>query len=251
MSKNFVREINNIDDITKQSYLTNKANDLLSTKKHNYIRKETNDYHCLTDNLKTLTSTNTSLLSVTNNNGTTNKAVLHPKHDATKEQVLESTNKTINITHATNDSEEKTNVETNPQKVLEHDNLEVFNGLVKTHMDNENTTTLEVDFSMVQPRLGANYGAFIDNNLITGHYATDVINMFDLNDLQNGVVTGYQLDNAPTKDSYIIEAYSRGDYTMQKAYSFKAEDNEPHKEFVRYHYNSSWTEWKELSVTFL
>lgn len=147
MSKNFVREINNINDITKQSYLTNKVNDLLSTKKHNYIRKETQEYHCLTDNLKTLSSSNTSLLAVTNYNDTTNKAVIHPKHDATKEQVLKSTNNTITITHAPNDSDEKTNVETNPQKVLEHDNLVAGANLTKTHADGTNTTTLKVSDS--------------------------------------------------------------------------------------------------------
>ena len=37
---------------------TNKANDLLSTKEHNYIRKETQEYHCLTDNVKQTKATN-------------------------------------------------------------------------------------------------------------------------------------------------------------------------------------------------
>lgn len=52
MSKNFVREIDGINNINKQEYYTNKPNDLLSTKEHNYIRKETQEYHCLTDNVK-------------------------------------------------------------------------------------------------------------------------------------------------------------------------------------------------------
>lgn len=144
MSKNFVREINNINDITKQSYLTNKVNDLLSTKKHNYIRKETNNYHCLTDNLKTLSSSNNSLLAVTNYNDTRNKAMLHPKHDATKEQVLKTTNYTIDITRAPNDSEEKTSIDTNPRKVLEHDKLIAGTNLTKIHKDGTTTTTLKV-----------------------------------------------------------------------------------------------------------
>lgn len=144
MSKNFVREINNIKDITKQSYLTNKVNDLLSTKKHNYIRKETNNYHCLTDNLKTLASSNTSLLAVTNYNETTNKAMLHPKHDGTKEQVLKTTNYTIEITRAPNDSEEKTNIDINPRKVLEHDKLIAGTNLTKIHEDGTTSTTIKV-----------------------------------------------------------------------------------------------------------
>ena len=58
MSKNFVREIDNIKNINKQEFFTNKANDLLSTKEHNYIRKETQEYHCLTDNVKQTKASN-------------------------------------------------------------------------------------------------------------------------------------------------------------------------------------------------
>ena len=58
MSKNFVREIDGIKNINKQEFYTNKANDLLSTKEHNYIRKETREYHCLTDNVKQTKVTN-------------------------------------------------------------------------------------------------------------------------------------------------------------------------------------------------
>lgn len=58
MSKNFVREIDGINNINKQEYYTNKPNDLLSTKEHNYIRKETQEYHCLTDNVKQTKASN-------------------------------------------------------------------------------------------------------------------------------------------------------------------------------------------------
>lgn len=58
MSKNFVREIDGVNNINKQEFYTNKANDLLSTKEHNYIRKETEEYHCLTDNVKQTKATN-------------------------------------------------------------------------------------------------------------------------------------------------------------------------------------------------
>lgn len=58
MSKNFVREIDSIKNINKQEFYTNKANDLLSTKEHNYIRKETREYHCLTDNIKQTKASN-------------------------------------------------------------------------------------------------------------------------------------------------------------------------------------------------
>lgn len=52
MSKNFVREIDGINNINKLDFNTNKANDLLSTRAQNYIRTENRGYHCLTDNVK-------------------------------------------------------------------------------------------------------------------------------------------------------------------------------------------------------
>lgn len=67
MSKNFVREIDNIYNINKQDFNTNKPNDLLSTKEHNYIRKETQEYHCLTDNVKQTKATNVRYTDTTAN----------------------------------------------------------------------------------------------------------------------------------------------------------------------------------------
>ena len=126
MEKKIVRGITDVKTITNQDFDTNNVNDLLSDGQYNYIHRKkgkTEEYHNLTDNIKTISSDNTELLSVTNNNKTTNTATLHPKHDAQKEQVLESTRDTITINHATNGTAEKTTVDTNPQKVLEHENL--------------------------------------------------------------------------------------------------------------------------------
>ena len=126
MAKKIVRGITDVKTITNQDLDTNNVNDLLSDGQYNYIHRkkgENEEYHNLTDNIKTISSDNTELLSVTNNNKTTNTATLHPKHDAQKEQLLESTRDTITINHGTNGTAEKTTVDTNPQKVLEHENL--------------------------------------------------------------------------------------------------------------------------------
>ena len=126
MAKKIVRGITDVKTINNQDYDTNNVNDLLSDGQYNYIHRkkgENEEYHNLTDNIKTLSSDNTELLSVTNNNKTTNTATLHPKHDPQKEQVLESTRDTITINHGTNGTAEKTTVDTNPKKVLEHENL--------------------------------------------------------------------------------------------------------------------------------
>ena len=126
MAKKIVRGITDVKTITNQDFDTNNVNDLLSDGQYNYIHRKkgkNEEYHNLTDNIKTISSDNTELLSVTNYNKTTNTATLHPKHDAQKEQVLQSTRSTIAINHGTNGTAEKTTVDTNPQKVLEHENL--------------------------------------------------------------------------------------------------------------------------------
>ena len=126
MAKKIVRGITDVKTINNQDFDTNNVNDLLSDGQYNYIHRKkgkTEEYHNLTDNIKTISSDNTELLSVTNYNKTTNTATLHPKHDKQKEQVLESTRNTITINHGTNGTAEKTTVDTNPQKVLEHENL--------------------------------------------------------------------------------------------------------------------------------
>ena len=126
MAKKIVRGITDVKTITNQDFDTNNVNDLLSDGQYNYIHRKkgkTEEYHNLTDNIKTISSDNTELLSVTNNNKTTNTATLHPKHDAQKEQVIESTRDTIAINHGANGTAEKTTVDTNPNRVLEHDNL--------------------------------------------------------------------------------------------------------------------------------
>ena len=126
MAKKIVRGITDVKTITNQDFDTNNVNDLLSDGQYNYIHRKkgkNEEYHNLTDNIKTISSDNTDLLTVTNNNKTTNTATLHPKHDKQKEQLLESTRNTIAINHGTNGTDEKTTVDTNPKKVLEHENL--------------------------------------------------------------------------------------------------------------------------------
>ena len=147
MAKKMVRGITDVKTITNQDFDTNNVNDLVSDGQYNYIHRKkgkNEEYHNLTDNIKTLSSDNTELLSVTNYNKTTNTATLHPKHDAQKEQVLESTRDTITINHGTNGTAEKTNVDTNPQKVLEHENLISDSEFITLqHQTGENATHIQ------------------------------------------------------------------------------------------------------------
>lgn len=74
MAKKIVRGITDVKNISKQSFDTNNVNDLLSDGEHSYIHRKkkdnTEEYHCLTDNVKKVESTNTALLKVVNSTAT-------------------------------------------------------------------------------------------------------------------------------------------------------------------------------------
>ena len=90
MAKKFVRGITEIRTINNQDFDTNNVNDLLADGNDNYIHRRKSDkseeYHCLTDNIKTIKSSN-EYLSVTNDNAT-NTATLTVNHDKTKQDKL-------------------------------------------------------------------------------------------------------------------------------------------------------------------
>ena len=218
MAKKIVRGITDVKTITNQDYDTNNVNDLLSDGQYNYIHRKkgnTEEYHNLTDNIKTISSDNTDLLSVTNNNKTTNTATLHPKHDAQKEQLLESTRNTITINHGTNGTAEKTTVDTNPKKVLEHTNLLTDYGISKT--TSGNTTKIGLEYTLVSDG-------------------------FDLNKLSNGCIRGNNMLNAPyTNTSFFVEAFSQPNFAVQIAYHMG--ENIP--KFHRFKASGVWSEWRQ------
>ena len=188
MAKKIVRGITDVKTINNQDFDTNNVNDLLSDGQYNYIHRKkgkSEEYHNLTDNIKTISSDNTDLLTVTNNNKTNNTALLSPKHDAQKEQVLESTRNTISINHGTNGTPEKTTVDTNPQKVLEHENLIAGTYLTKTSSGNTSTLKVSDDFVSIvggkQNKLTAMGGISITGNNISllslDDYSEDLNNL--------------------------------------------------------------------------
>ena len=226
MAKKMVRGITDVKTITNQDFDTNNVNDLLSDGQYNYIHRKkgkNEEYHNLTDNIKTLSSDNTELLSVTNNNKTTNTATLHPKHDNQKEQVLESTRDTITINHGTNGTAEKTTVDTNPLKVLEHENLLTIDGISKVTEGNSTTIGLKI----------------IDN--YTG----------DLNELSDTclVKASAEAQNLPTGlGNGILTVIRIGDVVSQKYHSF---DNNMYVRIRRYNDSASWQPWSKITSTAL
>lgn len=193
MAKKIVRGITHVKDINNQDFDTNNVNDLLSDGQYNYIHRKkgkNEEYHNLTDNIKTISSDNTELLSVTNNNKTTNTATLHPKHDAQKEQVLESQNNTINITHGANGTAEKTTVDVNTNKVLTHNKLLSSSPLITVdHQEDTDTTTIKAT------KLEEQYNYVERQKQNTENYYIclgDVSGTMTLTKLENDIVLPYK-----------------------------------------------------------
>ena len=222
MAKKIVRGITDVKTITNQDFDTNNVNDLLSDGQYNYIHRKkgkNEEYHNLTDNIKTLSSDNTELLSVTNYNKTTNTATLHPKHDNQKEQVLESTRDTITIHHGENGTAEKTTVDTNPQKVLEHENLLTDYGISKNTTGN--TTKLSVEYTLVSDG-------------------------FDLNNLLNGRVRCGKFVNSPLNNTFFfVTAYSDGNNIVQEAVKLFSATNVKYIRQKTGATSGEWTAWRE------
>ena len=219
MAKKFVRGITDIKTISKQDFDTNNVNDLLSDGEHNYIHRKkgkSEEYHNLTDNIKTISSSNTDLIEVVNNNITNNTATLNPKHDVQKEQVLESTRNTITIGHGANGTSETTKVDTNPQKVLEHSNLLTDYGISKT--TSGNTTKIGLEYTRIN-------------------------DVFDLNNLSNGAVRGKSFINSPKDNTwYFVSAYNEFDYSIQEAKELLSPNTITYR---RTKYNGVWGAWRE------
>ena len=91
---------------------------------------------------------------------------------AAKEQTLESTRNTIAINHGSNGTSKKTKVDTNPEKVLEHDNLTVGDALTKEHTGN--TTNLNVDPTKVLEHDNLTVGHGLTKTHVNGKSTTEL-----------------------------------------------------------------------------
>ena len=260
MAKKIVRGITDVKTITNQDFDTNNVNDLLSDGQYSYIHRKkgkSEEYHNLTDNIKTISSDNTDLLAVTNNNKTNNTATLHPKHDAQKEQVLESTRSTINIHHGTNGTDEKTTVDTNPAKVLEHENLIAGTYLTKTTSGNASTLKVSDDFVGIvngkQNTLTAMGGISITGNNIL----LTTLDRYsgDLNDLTYNCLCK-PVDNAPNLPTGV---YGHGILTTNRigdvvSQQYHAYNNMLYIRSARYADGApgnvaAWTPWVKVATT--
>lgn len=218
MAKKFVRGVTGIEDIESYDKTLTNVNDILSDGQDTYVhtKKGKNEsYYKLTDSLKSVISDNSELITVTKDD-TTNTATIHPKHDTQKEQSLQSTRSTITIQKGSNGTNTTTKVDTNPQKVLEHDNLLTDYGISKN--TSGNTTKLGIEY-------------------------TRVSDGFDLNNLLNGRVRAGEFVNGPKENTwFFVSAYSVGPYTIQRAITLKEDNN---KNYIRLKDNDVWGKWRE------
>ena len=228
MAKKIVRGITDVKTINNQDFDTNNVNDLLSDGQYNYIHRkkgENEEYHNLTDNIKTISSDNTELLSVTNNNKTTNTATLHPKHDKQKEQVLQSTRDTITINHGTNGTAEKTTVDTNPLKVLEHENLKTGDGLTTSF--NTDETTIRFKATKKPPETNLNT---LDEGIIRGK--------------------GFSIDQVPSGNQVSSAAYVTMRTSDDRKVQFYIREGGSEGTQIRLYYrvikHGEVTEWKAM-----
>lgn len=217
MAKKFVRGVTGIEDIESYDKTLTNVNDILSDGQDTYVhtKKGKNEsYYKLTDSLKSVISDNSDLITVTKDD-TTNTATIHPKHDAQKEQSLESTRSTVTIQKGTNGTNTTTKVDTNPQKVLEHDNLLTDYGISKN--TSGNATKLAIEF-------------------------TGVADGFDLNNLYNGNIKGFNLNHAPQNNTwYFVSACGDSNFAIQDAKLLFS----PNTTYRRTKENGVWNDWRE------
>lgn len=167
----------------------------------------------LQGSIKPIVSDNSGLLTVTNENS---QIKLTPKHDGDKAQVLNSPNGTINVVNGTNGTNQKTTVEVNPEKVLTHDNLLTDYGISKAKSGN--TTKLGLEYTRVQDG-------------------------YDLNNLVNGRIRGWQFVNAPKANTwYFVSSFTENMYTIQEAVTLVDNKNTTYR---RTRQNGVWGSWRE------
>ena len=199
--------------------------------------------------------TNTKFTKVSNDIDTINTKLTY------KENKLESPQKTITVSHGAEGTTTTTKVDTNPQKVLEHDNLKVGTKLVKTHTSSSNETTISLDSDFIaqvdkattdisgkQNVLNATNGVKLNDDTLT----LDTIDVFkgDLNSLKSmcWVKPSDGASNLPsnTNGNGILTVTRIGDVVQQTYTLF---DNK--KTFIRTARNADksteqWLPWRTL-----
>ena len=187
MAKKFVRGITDVKDIKNFDKSLTNVNDIISDGQNTYIhtKKGENElYYKLTDRVTSIKSTGKTITVEKSDDGTVS-------------------------------------LKTNPEKVLEHENLTTDYGIIKTTSGNT-------------AKLGFEY--------------TRVKDGFDLNTLTTGNIRGYKLTNAPSSNGlYYVQSFGNetGDNIIQTAFNRVSSHSESTTIFRRSKIDNRWGEWRE------
>lgn len=182
MAKKFVRGVTGVDDIEKFDKTLTNVNDLISDGQNTYVhtKKGKNEfYYKVTDGVTSVNSPGGTITVEKSDDGTVK-------------------------------------LNTNPKKVLEHDNLQVDYGISKK--TSGNTTKLGIEY-------------------------TKVPDGFDLNTLTDGRVRGYNMTNAPTSSTwYHVDTIGNSSNMIQKATLSVSQNTVT---YIRSKINNVWGSWRE------
>lgn len=119
MVQEFTRNVKNVKPTQETNHIEfMDVNDLLSNDKDNFIKRPNEQLHCLTDNIKTVESSNQLLTVLPDKEN--NKVSLTVKSDPTKEDRLKSTDNSIIINRASG----QTDLLVNKKRVIFTNNSE-------------------------------------------------------------------------------------------------------------------------------
>lgn len=182
MAKKFVRGVTGIEDIESYDKTLTNVNDIISDGQNTYVhtKKGKNEfYYKVTDGVTSVNSTGGTITVEKSDDGTVN-------------------------------------LNTNPQKVLEHENLLTDYGISKK--TSGNTTKLGLEYTLVE------WG-------------------YDLNNLMNGRVRSGSFTNAPEDGNwFFVSAFTEGNFTIQEAVTLTDNKNTTYR---RLKYAGSWGTWRE------
>ena len=139
--------------------------------------------------------------------------------------MLESTRDTITINHGTNGTAEKTTVDTNPQKVLEHEKLKTGDGLTTSF--NTDETTIMFKATKKPPET-------------------------NLNTLGEGVIrgNGFSIDQVPSGNQANSAAYVTINTSEDRKVQFYIREGGDEADKIRLYFrfikNGEVTEWKQM-----
>lgn len=211
MANKFTRNITNVTDIEKVPKYTNNENDLLSHQdgKKTYIRRK-KDYHCLTDNIKTVDVKGATDLLTVEVDSENNNAVMTAKRDNTKQNKLSvktDTPETVDI--SLKKDVLQVDVKQSDENVL-YDILHIQNDNVRfiNALDDSRNRGYVTYLKWLPDTSNFDSGFIVDYNIFLSQYALN-----ELKDEEQGHFI--DLTDRTNSLAYMIKDYIESDYYLK------------------------------------